>query len=322
VVNHPMKIVLLDAHTANPGDVSWAPLEAIATCEIYPRTPLAETVARCSDAEIVITNKAVMNREIISALPKLKYIGVTATGYNIVDVIAAKEHGITVTNVPGYSSPAVAQLVFSLLLELTNHVGHHAQTVSSGRWESCPDFCYWDHPIIELSGRTLGIIGYGDIGSAVARIAVAFGMKVLASKREWKSPPPEGVTAATIDEIFAQSDAISLHCPLTDATKHLVCDRTLALMKPSAFLINTGRGPLIDEAALARALNESRIAGAGLDVLSVEPPKDGNPLIGAKNCVITPHIGWASYEARLRLIDLTAANLNAYLAGKPVNVVS
>ena len=317
-----MKIVLLDAHTANPGDVSWAPLEAIAPCEIYPRTPLAETVARCADAEIVITNKAVMNREIISALPKLKYIGVTATGFNIVDVAAAKERGITVTNVPGYSSPAVAQLVFALLLELTNHVGHHAQTVSSGRWESCPDFCYWDHPIIELSGRTLGIIGYGDIGSAVARIAIAFGMNVLASKREWKSAPPEGVTAASIEEIFAQSDAISLHCPLTDATKHLVCDRTLALMKPSAFLINTGRGPLIDESALARALNEGRIAGAGLDVLSMEPPKDGNPLIGAKNCLITPHIGWASHEARLRLIDLTAANLTAFLAGKPVNVVS
>ncbi len=317
-----MKIVLLDAHTANPGDVSWAPLEAIAACEIYPRTPLAETVARCADAEIVITNKAVMNREIISALPKLKYIGVTATGFNIVDVAAAKEQGITVTNVPGYSSPAVAQLVFALLLELTNHVGHHAQTVSSGRWESCPDFCYWDHPIIELSGRTLGIIGYGDIGSAVARIAIAFGMNVLASKREWKSAPPEGVTAASIEEIFAQSDAISLHCPLTDATKHLVCDRTLALMKPSAFLINTGRGPLIDESALARALNEGRIAGAGLDVLSMEPPKDGNPLIGAKNCLITPHIGWASHEARLRLIDLTAANLTAFLAGKPVNVVS
>jgi glycerate dehydrogenase len=316
-----MKIVLLDAHTANPGDVSWEPLEAIAPCEIYPRTPLAETVARCADAGIVITNKAVLNRDIIAALPKLKYIGVTATGYNIVDVAAAKEHGITVTNVPGYSSPAVAQLVFALLLELTNHVGHHAQTVSAGRWEKSPDFCYWDHPIIELSGRTLGIIGYGDIGSAVARIAVAFGMKVLASKREWKSPPPEGVTAASIDEIFAQSDAISLHCPLTDATKYLVCDRTLALMKPSAFLINTGRGPLIDEAALARALNENRIAGAGLDVLSVEPPKDGNPLISAKNCLITPHIGWASHAARLRLIDLTAANLTAFLAGKPTNVV-
>jgi glycerate dehydrogenase len=317
-----MKIVLLDAHTANPGDVSWAPLEAIAACEIYPRTPLAKTVVRCADAEIVITNKAVMNREIISALPKLKYIGVTATGFNIVDVAAAKERGITVTNVPGYSSPAVAQLVFALLLELTNHVGHHAQTVSSGRWQSCPDFCYWDHPIIELSGRTLGIIGYGDIGSAVARIAIAFGMNVLASKREWKSAPTEGVKAASIEEIFTQSDALSLHCPLTDATKHLVCDRTLALMKPSAFLINTGRGPLIDESALARALNEGRIAGAGLDVLSMEPPKDGNPLIGAKNCLITPHIGWASHEARLRLIDLTAANLTAFLAGKPVNVVS
>jgi len=317
-----MKIILLDAHTANPGDVSWAPLEAIAPCEIYQRTPLAETVARCAEAEVIITNKAILNREIIWALPKLKYIGVTATGYNVVDVAAAKERGITVTNVPGYSSPAVAQLVFALLLELTNHVGHHAQTVSKGRWEACPDFCYWDHPIIELSGRTLGIIGYGDIGSAVARIAMAFGMKVLASKREWKSAPPEGVAAASIDEIFAQSDAISLHCPLTDTTKHIVGDRTLALMKPSAFLINTGRGPLIDESALTRALSEDRIAGAGLDVLSIEPPKNGNPLIGAKNCLITPHIGWASHEARRRLIDLTAANLNAFLAGKPVNVVS
>jgi glycerate dehydrogenase len=240
-----MKIILLDAHTANPGDISWAPLEAIAPCEIYPRTPLAETVARCAEAEVIITNKAVLNREIILALPKLKYIGVTATGYNIVDVAAAKERGITVTNVPGYSSPAVAQLVFALLLELTNHVGHHAQTVSSGHWEACPDFCYWDHPIVELSGRTLGIIGYGDIGSAVARIAVAFGMKVLASKREWKSAPPEGVMAASVDEIFALSDAISLHCPLTEATKQIVSDRTLALMKPRALLINTDRKSVV-----------------------------------------------------------------------------
>lgn len=317
-----MKIVLLDTHTANPGDVSWAPLQAIAPCDIHPRTPLAETVARCADADVIITNKAVLNREIIAALPKLKYIGVTATGYNVVDVAAAKERGIVVTNVPGYSSPAVAQLVFALLLELTNHVGHHAQTVRDGRWVACPDFCYWDHPIIELSGRTLGIIGYGDIGSAVARIAVAFGMKVLASKREWKTSPPEGVTPASIDEVFAQSDAISLHCPLTDATKHLVGERTLGLMKPTAFLINTGRGPLVDEAALAQALNEGRIAGAGLDVLSVEPPKAENPLLTAKNCLITPHIGWASHEARLRLIDLTASNLRAFLDGTPVNVVS
>lgn len=316
-----MKIVLLDAHTANPGDASWAPLEAIAPCEIYPRTPLEQTVERCADAEVVITNKSPLTRDIIAALPKLKYIGVTATGYNIVDVAAAKERGIVVTNVPGYSSPAVAQLVFALLLELTNHVGHHAQTVAAGRWQACPDFCYWDHPIIELSGRTLGIIGYGDIGSAVGRIATAFGMKVLASKRDWKTPPPEGVTPASIDEIFQNSDAISLHCPLTDATKHLVGPRTLGLMKPTAFLINTGRGPLVDEPALAEALNSGRIGGAGLDVLSVEPPKDGNPLIGAKNCLITPHIGWASREARGRLIELTAANLRAFLAGAPANVV-
>lgn len=317
-----MKIVLLDAHTANPGDISWAPLESIAPCDIHDRTPLAETVARCQDADAVITNKAVLNRAIIEALPKLRYIGVTATGYNIVDTAAARERGITVTNVPGYSSPAVAQLVFALLLELTNHVGHHARTVAEGRWSACPDFCYWDYPIIELSGRTLGIIGYGDIGGAVGRIATAFGMNVLASKRDWKTPPPAGVEPASIEEIFRRSDAITLHCPLTDATKHLVNPQSLAQMKPGAFLINTGRGPLIDEEALAAALNEGRIAGAGLDVLSIEPPKAGNPLIGAKNCLITPHIGWASREARQRLIAATAANLQAFLAGTPTNVVN
>lgn len=317
-----MKIVLLDAHTANPGDLSWAPLEAIAPCEIHPRTPVAETIARCADAEVVITNKAPLTREIIEALPRLRYIGVTATGFNIVDTAAARERGIVVTNVPGYSTPAVAQLVFALLLELTNNVGHHARTVRDGRWTACPDFCYWDHPLIELSGRTLGIVGYGDIGSAVARIALAFGMKVLAGKREWKNPPPDGVTPAGMDEIFSQSDAITLHCPLTDATRHLVCDRTLALMKPDAFLINTGRGPLVDEAALARALNDGRIAGAGLDVLSVEPPKDGSPLFSARNCLITPHIGWASREARVRLIHLVASNLQAFLNDSPVNVVN
>lgn len=316
-----MKIVLLDAFTANPGDVSWAPLQSIAECTFHDRTPLAETVARCAGAEVIITNKTPVTREIIAALPDLKYIGVTATGYNIVDVAAAKERGIVVTNVPGYSSPAVAQLVFALILEQTNNVGHHAKTVRDGRWVACPDFCYWDHPIIELSGRTLGIIGYGDIGAAVGRIAVSFGMKVLASKREWKTQPPEGVTPASIDEVFANSDVISLHCPLTDATKHLVGERTLGLMKSSAFLINTGRGPLVDEAALAQALNAGQIAGAGLDVLSVEPPKADNPLLTAKNCLITPHIGWASREARIRLIEATASNLKAFLAGNPVNVV-
>lgn len=316
-----MKIILLDAHTANPGDLSWAPLEALGTCVMHPRTPVSETVERCAGAEVVITNKAPVTREMMAALPDLKYIGVTATGYNIVDIVAAKERGIVVTNVPGYSTPAVAQLVFSLLLEMTHHVGHHAQTVREGRWAECPDFSYWDFPLIELSGRTLGIIGYGDIGGAVARIALAFGMKVLAAKREWKTPPPEGVQPATTEEIFQQSDAITLHCPLTDATKHLINERTLGLMKSSAFLINTGRGPLVDEQALATALNEGRIAGAGLDVLSVEPPAPGNPLFTAKNCLITPHIGWASREARVRLIDQVAANLAAYIAGAPVNVV-
>ena len=317
-----MKIVLLDAHTANPGDLSWQPLEALGTCVIHPRTPVAETVARCAGAQVVITNKAPLTGEMLAALPGLKYIGVTATGYNIVDIAAARERGIVVTNVPGYSTPAVAQLVFALLLELTNHVGHHAQSVAEGRWAACPDFCYWDQPVIELAGRTLGVVGYGDIGAAVARIGLAFGMRVLASRREWKSPPPDGIEAASTDEIFASSDVISLHCPLTDATRHLVGERTLGLMKPGAFLINTGRGPLIDEQALADALNSGRIAGAGLDVLSVEPPTAGNPLIGARNCLITPHIGWASREARVRLIDQTAANLQAFLAGQPINVVN
>ncbi|MDB6006741.1 MAG: hprA [Prosthecobacter sp.] len=317
-----MKIVLLDAYTANPGDLSWQPLEAIATCEVHARTPLDQTVARCADAEIVITNKAPLTREIIAALPALKYIGVTATGFNIVDVVAAKERGIVVTNVPGYSTPAVAQHVIALLLEMTNHVGHAAKSVEQGGWVKCPDFCYYYHPIIELSGRTLGISGYGDIGSAVARVAVAFGMKVLASKRTWKEPPPAGVEAAEIDDIFRQSDVISLHCPLTVATKPLVGERTLNLMKPEAMIINTGRGPLVDEPALAKALNEGRIAAAGLDVLSVEPAKAENPLLTAKNCLITPHVAWASRESRVRLIDSTAANLKAFLSGKPVNVVN
>jgi glycerate dehydrogenase len=322
IVAGAMKIVLLDAHTANPGDLSWAPLEDLGQCDIYARTPLAETVERCRDAEVVITNKAVLNRSVLEALPKLRYIGVTATGFNVVDTAAARERGITVTNVPGYSSPAVAQLVFALALELTNHVGHHAQTVREGRWTSCPDFCYWDYPIIELAGRTFGIIGYGDIGSTVGRIATAFGMKVLASKREWKAAPPEGITPASIEEVFERSDVVSLHCPLTEATKHVVNAQSLRRMKSSAFLINTGRGPLVDEEALAMALNSGQIAGAGLDVVSVEPPVQGNPLFHAKNCLITPHIGWASREARQRLIEATAANLRAFLGGQSINVVN
>jgi len=316
-----MKIVILDAYTANPGDLSWAPLEAIGQCDIHDRTPVEQTVERCRDAEIVITNKAVLKRETILALPKLRYIGVTATGYNVVDTAAATERGIVVTNVPGYSTPAVAQAVISMLLEFTNHTAHHAQTVRDGRWSACPDFCYWDHPIIELRGRTLGLLGFGDIGSAVARIAVAFGMKVIAARRSWTVPPPEGVTAATVDEVFRESDVISLHCPLTDDTRHIINERNLAMMKPTAFLINTARGPLVDEPALAHALNQGQIAGAALDVLSTEPPPAGNPLFMAKNCLITPHLAWASRESRARLIDVAAVNVRAFLAGAPVNVV-
>jgi glycerate dehydrogenase len=316
-----MKIVLLDAHTANPGDLDWAPLQSIGPCEIHARTPLADTLDRCQGATAVITNKAILNRQTLEALPDLKYIGVSATGYNVVDIEAAAERGIVVTNVPGYSTPAVAQLVFALLLEMTNHVGHHAQTVRGGRWAESPDFCYWDFPVLDLADKTLGIIGFGDIGRAVGRIATAFGMKVLANRRRWPQPPPPGIEAAETNDILQRSDVITLHCPLTDETKHLINDRTLEMMKPSAFLINTGRGPLIDEAALASALNSGTIAGAGLDVLSVEPPESGNPLFSAKNCFITPHIGWASRASRERLIEAVAANLQAFLDGHPVNTV-
>ena len=317
-----MKIVLPDAYTANPGDLSWSELEKLGTCEFHDRTPVAEMAARCAGAEVVLTNKAVLNSEIIAALPELKYIGVCATGFNIVDIAAAKQRGIVVTNVPGYSSASVAQLVFALILELTHAVGRHAQSVAAGKWQACADFSFSEQPLLELEGRTLGVVGYGDIGASVARIGLAFGMKVLASKRTWSQPPPDGVTPAETDEIFSQSDVISLHCPLTDATKHLVGPRTLGLMKPSAFLINTGRGPLIDEAALAEALHAGQIGGAGLDVLSVEPPSAGNPLIGAPNCLVTPHVGWATREARTRLIAQVAANLKAWQEGTPVNVVN
>ena len=317
-----MNIVILDAYTANPGDLSWSPLEAVGRCQIYDRTPLADTVERAREAEIVITNKAVLDREILSALPKLRYIGVTATGYNVVDTAAAAEHGIVVTNVPGYSTPAVAQAVIAMLLELTNHTAGHAESVRAGGWTACPDFCFWRHPIIELKGRTLGLIGFGDIGSAVARIAAAFGMTVIAARRSWKTPPPEGVTPASVDEVFEQGDVISLHCPLTDDTRHIINAANLARMKSTAFLINTARGPLVDEPALAAALNGGRIAAAALDVLSSEPPPATNPLLTAKNCLITPHLAWASRESRARLIEAAAANLRAFLDGEPVNVVN
>ncbi|MFZ4766738.1 MAG: D-2-hydroxyacid dehydrogenase [Roseimicrobium sp.] len=316
-----MNLTILDAYTANPGDLSWGGLQELATCTVHDRTPPAEVIARAQDCELMLTNKTVLSRETLLALPKLRYIGVLATDYNVVDIATARERGIVVANVPGYSTPSVAQTVFALLLELTHRVGHHSQTVHEGRWSRCADFCYWEGTLIELAGRTFGIIGYGTIGESVARIALALGMNVIAHRRTWKTPPLAGVDAASVERVFAHADVLSLHCPLTEETKHLIRRETLALMQPTAFLINTARGPLVNEADLAEALNASRLAGAGLDVLSTEPPAADNPLLGAKNCIITPHIAWASKEARQRLIAIATANVAGFLRGHAQNVV-
>ena len=316
-------IVILDGHTANPGDLSWTEIEAIGSCVVHPRTADADIVARARDADIILTNKTVLSREVIGALPRLKCIGVLATGYNVVDVEAAKERGIPVCNVPEYSTPNVAQAVFALLLELTNHTGHHAQTVRAGRWAASEDFSYWDGELVELAGLTLGLVGYGRIGRAVAAAGRAFGMKVIAHRRSVASGAHgEDATIVDLATLFRESDVVSLHCPLTPETRELVNGTTIGLMKPTALLINTARGPLVNEADLAAALNEGRIAGAGLDVLSVEPPAASNPLLTARNCIITPHIAWATRNARRRLIDVTAANLRAFVAGRPQHVVN
>ena len=317
-----MNLTILDAFTANPGDLDWNALESLATCAMHDRTPASQVIERAAESEIVLTNKTVINAASIAALPELRYIGVLATGYNVVDIAAARERGIVVSNIPGYSTPSVAQLTFALLLEFTHHVGLHAQTVREGKWSKSPDFCYWESPLIELSGRKLGIMGFGEIGQAVASIGLAMGMEVIAHRRSWPQPPPAGVTAVSQEELFTQSDVLSLHCPLTPETKDVINTRNLGLMKPTAILINTARGPLVNEAELAQALNEGRIAGAALDVLSTEPPAADNPLITAKNCLITPHIAWATKESRARLIAMASANVKAFLAGTPQNVVN
>jgi glycerate dehydrogenase len=315
-----MKIVYLDAFTLNPGDLSWEKLESLGDLTIYDRTPTEQVVERAKDSEIVLTNKIPFSREILAQLPKLKYIGVTATGYNIIDVAAARERGVVVTNVPGYASKSVAQSVFAHLLNLTLHAAQHGQSVSAGKWSKCDDFCYWDFPLIELAGLTMGIVGLGQIGGEVAKIALAFGMKVIACDATAVEPPP-GVRMAALEELFRQSDVVTLHCPLTPQTANLVDARRLSWMKPTAFLINTSRGPLVDETALADALNGGRLAGAGLDVLSVEPPPADHPLLRAKNCCITPHIAWATVSARKRLLDEAAENVRAFLAGTFRNAV-
>lgn len=317
-----MNIVVLDGHTANPGDLSWAELEALGACQVFVRTPPDQVVSRAKAAELVLTNKTILDREAIVRLPKLRYIGALATGYNVVDVAAAKERGIVVTNVPDYSTRSVAQLTFALLLELTHHVGLHAEGVRAGRWSRSEDFCYWETPLTELDGLTLGLLGFGRIARAVAQIGAAFGMNIVVHTPRPPTQVPAGIQFVSLDDLFARSDVLSLHCPLTPETKCLVNVRRLTLMKPTALLLNTGRGPLVDEAALAEALNVGSIAGAAVDVLSAEPPPPDNPLLTAKNCIITPHLAWATQAARRRLIHIAVENVRAFLAGQPQNRVA
>lgn len=315
-----MNIVILDGYSVNPGDLSWEQIASQDNLTVYERTMPSEVLERSKDAEILLTNKVVLNAEILRKLPELKYIGVLATGINVVDVEEAHRLGIVVTNVPSYSTMSVAQNVFALLLAFTNSSEHYSDEFHKGEWSRCPDFCFVNTDLTELSGKRFGIVGYGSIGKAVGRIAAAFGMEVCASTSKPQSEVPE-VKKMTVDEIFAECDVVSLHCPLADDTFHLADARRIASMKPDAILINTARGPLVDEIALAEALKTGKIRGAGLDVLGKEPPTSDNPLIGAPRCVVTPHISWATKEARERLITIAADNLRAFLAGSPCNVV-
>jgi len=317
-----MKIVVLDGYGMNPGDLSWDELKALGDCTIYDRTSAADVVARSKDADVILTNKVEINAEVIAALPELKYIGVTATGYNVVDIEAAKERGIVVTNTPAYSTISVAQMAFAHILNITQNVAHHSNEVKNGRWTNSEDFCFWDTPLTELSGLKLGIVGLGRTGMATARVAFGFGMSVCAytSKSQLQLPPE--IKMMTKDEIFTECDIISLHCPLTEETRELVDAKRLASMKPTAILINTGRGSLINEQDLADALNKGVIYAAGLDVLSSEPPRADNSLLTAKNCFITPHIAWATKASRVRLMSIVVENIKAFSAGKPVNYVA
>ena len=317
-----MKIVILDGYTANPGDLSWKGLEQTGEVTVYDRTSPSETVQRAADADIVLTNKVVLDREKITQLPRLKYIGVLATGYNVVDIEAAHERGVIVTNVPAYSTESVAQMVFAHLLTATNRTEHYAIQNRSGRWAANPDFCYWDFPQMELAGKTFGIVGLGNIGRRVAEIALAFGMKVKAMTSKSQDLLPAGIEKADLQTLLAAADVLSLHCPLTENTRHLINADTLRQMKPTAILINTGRGPLIDDQAVADALQEGRLGAFCADVLTTEPPSSNNPLLSQPNAFITPHIAWASTEARTRLIQVATDNVRAFISGKPQNVVS
>lgn len=316
-----MKIVVLDGYALNPGDLSWDGLKALGNLTVYPRTPGEKILERAAGAEIVYTNKTPLDKETINALDSLRFIGVLATGYNLVDTDAAAKKGVTVCNVPAYSADSVAQMTFALLLELCNRVGEHGRAVSAGKWSVCKDFCFWNAPLTELAGKTMGIVGLGQIGQKTAKIAKAFGMKVIAYNRTAKEVPVSGIGRVAPDEVFERADVVSLHLPLSAETKEMIDESALRRMKKTAFFINTSRGGLVDEKALAKALNEEWIAGAGLDVLASEPPAKDNPLLFAKNCVITPHIAWAGKEARGRLMQISADNLTAFLSGKPQNTV-
>ena len=316
-----MNIVILDGYTLNPGDLTWEGLQAIGQTVIYERSSPGQVLERARDAEILLTNKVELTRAQIERLPRLKYIGVLATGTNIVDLQSARQRGIPVTNVPGYGTSSVAQTTIALLLELTQNVGLHAQTVRESQWVRSPDWSYWQRPLIELHGLTMGIVGFGHIGQAVGKLASAFGMKVIAFNPRPK-PGPATIQFVSLESLLQQSDIVSLHCPLTPETSQMINAQTLSFMKPGAFLLNTSRGQLIEEQALAEALNSGRLAGAGLDVLSQEPPTAQNPLLTAKNCVITPHLAWATRAARMRLLNIAIYNIRAFLSGKPENVVN
>lgn len=320
-----MNIVILDGYTENPGDLSWADFEKLGQLTVYDRTAQddrAEIIRRIGAAEVVITNKTPLDRQTIEACPAIRYIGVLATGYNIVDTDAARERGIPVTNIPDYGTMAVAQFTIALLLEVCHHIGHHSVAVHAGRWEQSADFTFWDYPLIELAGKTLGLIGFGRIGQMTAQVARTLGMRVLAFDDHESDAGRALADYVPLDTLLAQSDVISLHCPLTPQTQGIINATTIAQMKDGAILINTARGPLVVEADLAQALNSGKLAAAAVDVVSREPIAGDNPLLQAKNCIITPHIAWASKESRARLMDIAVENLAAFLQGNPRNVVN
>lgn len=316
-----MKITVLDGYGLNPGDLSWDGMARLGELKVFDRTAPDETFERSKDSEILITNKTRLDADMIARLPKLRYIGVLATGYNVVDIEAARRHGVTVTNIPAYSTQSVVQQVFALILAITNRVEHYASANQGGRWARNPDFCYWDTPLTELAGKTIGIVGLGNIGKAVARVALAFGMQVIAFTSKRQEELPADIEKKELREVFAESDIVTLHCPLTSETEKMVDATALSLMKPTAILINTGRGQLIDEDAVAEYLRMGRLRAFGADVLSTEPPTKDNPLLTAPNAYITPHIAWATKEARVRLMDIAVNNVSAFLKGKAINVV-